>query len=635
MLISPSATSSVPYFAAASLAPERIARAMERMGASNHADALANKEWVSGVQQAFARGEAIVWWGQPAIIWRILSSYITDKHRDAPVVAIVPDAAAETVGWRVVVLLGAHRGGDDLARRVVEAIDAVQADDALTAAVLGAATIPFDAPPPGWAAVADAKSLMAAARNAQPLVSVDSVWGTVASNVGVWAWLTESGHAAGALTAEAESPAQIWVSPFVPQSLGAQTYHLVPRSVVIGVGCARHCASSTLAALVEESIADAGLDRRAVAAIATIDLKADETAVLDLAEAWGVPLFFAGATALAAIEVPNPSQVVADEVGTPSVAEAAALLLASEYARGARLIAEKTTTDMATCALAMAGQPLHFAEPVSAAAACVRRGEIAVVGIGPSGGQARLTPEAFQALAGADALVGYELYLSWLPNSLRHRDMHAFGLGEEAARCRHALGLARAGKRVALVCSGDGGIYAMGSLLLEECARVAEGKNAEIERRITQGIAITMVPGITAMQAASSAAGAILGHDFCAISLSTLMTPRAVIWRRVCAAAEADFVMAFYNPRSRGRPDFLAEVLAEIARHRPAETPVVLGRALGSAEQEVTIVPLHAVDPERVDMHTTVIVGNRQSRMHMMGNQVLCYTPRGYHGFGE
>lgn len=348
----------------------------------------------------------------------------------------------------------------------------------------------------------------------------------------------------------------------------------------------------------------------AVAAVATIDLKADEAAIGEAARRLGVPLRLFGAAALER-ETPrlaNPSEVVFAEVGAHGVAEAAALACAGE---GARLVVPKRKTGEATAALARAPAPLVDL-PGRA------RGRLAVVGIGPGWAEWR-TPEASRLVQEADALVGYGLYLDLLGPLAHGKPRADFPLGGEEARCRHALELAGEGRRVALVCSGDAGVYAMASLVFELLDR---GDLPDPARRAE----VVVAPGVSAMQAAAARAGAPLGHDFCAISLSDLLTPREAILRRVRAAAEGDFAVAFYNPVSRRRRTLLAEARDILLARRPAGTPVVLAASLGRAEEAVRVVDLVDLRVEEVDMLTLVIVGASSTRR--VGGRI--YTPRGY-----
>ena len=188
---------------------------------------------------------------------------------------------------------------------------------------------------------------------------------------------------------------------------------------------------------------------------------------------------------------------------------------------------------------------------------------------------------------------------------------------------RAALDLAAEGREVALVSSGDPGIYAMASLVFELIERGARPDWRRLE--------IVIAPGISALQAAAARAGAPLGHDFCAVSLSDLMTPWPVIERRVWAAAEADFVLAIYNPASRRRDWQLARACEILRQHRPPATPVVLARNLGRDGEQVHVTTLGDLDPGAVDMLTVVLVGSSETRMvERASGSGWVYTPRGY-----
>jgi precorrin-2 C20-methyltransferase/precorrin-3B C17-methyltransferase len=249
----------------------------------------------------------------------------------------------------------------------------------------------------------------------------------------------------------------------------------------------------------------------------------------------------------------------------------------------------------------------------------VVRGSVAVVGLGPAGPD-WLTPEAYGELAGADDLVGYETYLARVPER-RGQRRHASENRVEAQRARHALELAAAGSRVAVVSSGDPGIFAMAAAVLE--ALEQDQSLADVEVRV--------VPGVSAMQAAAARVGAPLGHDFCVLSLSDQLKPWDVLERRLDAAGAADLVLALYNPASRTRREQLARALAVLRRHRANTTPVVVARAVGAQDESVTVTTLGALDVEVVDMRTLLIVGSSTTRtMQHDGRPPRVYTPRRY-----
>jgi cobalt-precorrin 5A hydrolase/precorrin-3B C17-methyltransferase len=306
--------------------------------------------------------------------------------------------------------------------------------------------------------------------------------------------------------------------------------------------------------------------------------------------------------------VPNPSPLVEEETGTPSVAEAAALAAAGP---DSVLIVPKTKSRRATCAIARSSAPIFPYRGRS-------RGRLSVVGIGPGrpGYRGKI---ANGTLAAATDWVGYGLYLDLIADKKSAQVEHRFPLGEEEDRVRHAIALAKEGKQVALVCSGDAGIYAMASLVYE----IIDLEPCRIE--------VEVIPGISAFQAAAAKAGAMIGHDFCCISLSDLLTPWVVIEKRIRAAAEGDFVIAFYNPRSRKRCDQLGKAMTILAGHRPPETPVIVASNLGRADESLRIVPLASFDSADVDMFTIVMVGSSQSKSFVRGDgRTYAYTPRGY-----
>ncbi|MCG5216135.1 precorrin-2 C(20)-methyltransferase [Streptosporangium sp. KLBMP 9127] len=242
----------------------------------------------------------------------------------------------------------------------------------------------------------------------------------------------------------------------------------------------------------------------------------------------------------------------------------------------------------------------------------VGTGEVAVVGLGPAG-RSWLTPEAQDALATATDLVGYGPYVDRVepnPRQRRHRTDNRV----EAERARHALELAGQGRRVAVVSSGDPGVFAMASAILEAAADFP-------------GVPVRVVPGLTAAQAVAAKAGAPLGHDYCVISLSDILKPWEVVAERLAAAARADLVLAIYNPASRSRTWQLPAARDLLLEHRDPRTPVVIGRAVGGPDESVTVTTLGELDPAAVDMRCLLIVGSSTTRVTDRG---VVYTPRRY-----
>jgi precorrin-3B C17-methyltransferase len=245
-------------------------------------------------------------------------------------------------------------------------------------------------------------------------------------------------------------------------------------------------------------------------------------------------------------------------------------------------------------------------------------GLLTVVGLGP--GDARwLTPEADAALAAADALFGYGPYLDRAPVR-ESQSRHPSDNRQEALRARAALERAAAGSKVALVCGGDPGVFAMAAAV---CEQIESGPPA------WRTLDVEIVPGVTAMLAVAARVGAPLGHDFCALSLSDNLKPWPAIERRLDAAAQAGFVIALYNPVSQARQWQLAAAFERLRRYLPATTPVVFGRAVGRVDEAIAVATLQSVDASRADMATLVIVGSAETRLvPRPGHTPLVYTPR-------
>ncbi len=249
-----------------------------------------------------------------------------------------------------------------------------------------------------------------------------------------------------------------------------------------------------------------------------------------------------------------------------------------------------------------------------------------VVSAGP-GDPGLLAPEARAAVAASSDLVAYGLYLELLGDLCAGKTHHDLPLGEETGRARTALDLAADGRTTALISSGDVGIYAMATLVFELLDAQLEGLEANPG---WLDVDIQVIPGISAMQAAAARAGAMLGHDFCTVSLSNLLTPWDTIEQRLHSAGQGDFVVNIYNPVSRKRHWQLNAARDILLKYRPAATPVVLGRQLTRADESVRIIRLDRLSAADVDMFTLVAIGNRESRHLVNGAREWVYTPRGY-----
>jgi cobalt-precorrin 5A hydrolase/precorrin-3B C17-methyltransferase len=395
---------------------------------------------------------------------------------------------------------------------------------------------------------------------------------------------------------------------------GALVFH--PPVLALGIGCERGCSAQEIADLARSALAEAGLAAGAVAAVVSVELKLAEPAIHALAAELAVPARFFLASRLL-VETPrlsDRSPAAFRATGCWGVAEGAALAAAG---RDGVLVVPKRKSRRATCAVARTSQPI-IAETLGRP-----RGSLAIIGIGP-GDPAWCTPEASTALSQASDVVGYSLYLDLLGRAIEGKRRHPSAIGDEEVRVRLALDLAAEGRSVALVSSGDIGIYGLAPLVFELIDTQAKPEWRTIDLRV--------IPGISAFQAAASRAGAPLGHDFCVISLSDLMTPWETIRDRLEAAAAADFVVALYNPRSARRQMHLAEATDILLRHRSPETPVFSGRNLGRDGEERHIICLSELAGADIDMLTIVLVGNSRTR-RIDGDSPRLYTPRGYFDF--
>ncbi|HTV45405.1 MAG TPA: precorrin-3B C(17)-methyltransferase [Stellaceae bacterium] len=260
------------------------------------------------------------------------------------------------------------------------------------------------------------------------------------------------------------------------------------------------------------------------------------------------------------------------------------------------------------------------AAPTAGSALPRGRGRLAIVGLGPGGGGA-MTPDAREALAAADDIVGYAFYLRLAGPFVARQRLHPSDNRAEMDRARLALTLAAGGGSVAIVSSGDPGIFAMASAVLDALD--------QSDDPAWHGVELVVIPGISAAHAAAALAGAPLGHDFCVLSLSDNLKPWAVIERRVASAAAADLVLALYNPASRARPWQFGRAIEIVRRYRAPVTPVVLGHDLGRCGESLRVVPLAELSPADADMRTVVIIGSSTTRAFPRADGgSWVYTPR-------
>jgi len=540
------------------------------------------------IRVLFSSGTPIVGVCAAGILVRGVAPLLVDKLNEPPVVAVPDD------GSTVIPLLGGHRGANRLARQIAIGLDA---HASITTAGDIAMGVALDEPPLGYRLqnFKDAKPVMASLLN-----------GSSVRILGENIFDIHSSSAAEITLAVSETP-------MVGDEM-TLVYH--PQKYALGLGCARGCSVDEMWNLVSKCMEEANIAAGSISSVGSLDLKGDEPAIIETALRLGVPFRLFEANELESLtpKLANPSEVVFTEVGCHGVSEAAAIALS-----GGSLVVEKKKTMNATCAIAKSENIITEMNGRS-------RGKLSIVGIGP-GQHSWRTPEASALISEAEELVGYGLYIDILGPLAIGKKRSDFPLGGEEARCRYALEEAGKGKNVALICSGDAGIYAMGALVFELLDR---NENEMGVSDAAKRIEVQCTPGVSALQGAAARAGAPLGHDFCTISLSDLLTPREDIIRRLNAAAEGDFVIAFYNPVSKTRRTLLAEAREILLKYRPNDTPVMLASSLGRPEEEVRYRRLDELEVDEVDMLTVVLIGSSNSRLANLGEGARMFTPRGY-----
>lgn len=544
------------------------------------------------IGQLFESRKPIIGLCASGILIRSIAPLLAEKREEPPVVAVAEDGSV------AVPLLGGHHGANALARAVAEISGGLAAITTAGDLRLGLA---LDEPPPGWkiADPAQVKRTVAALLAGDPVSLIEQAPGAAWLRAGQIRWAEDGTHRVVVTDSE------------LPQQPDTLIFH--PPILALGIGCERGCPAEEVSELAHSTLAGAGLSPKAVGAVVSIELKLAEPAIHALAAELGVPARFFPASRLLA-ETPRLTERSAAAfraAGCWGVAEGAALAAGGS---DGMLVSPKQKSRRATCAIARA------ARPIDTKTIGRGRGKLGVVGIGPGDASWR-TPEASAALTQATDVVGYGLYLDLLGRAIDGKNLHASAIGEEEARVRLALDLAAKGRSVALVSSGDAGIYGMAPLVFELLDSEARADWRAIE--------LSVFPGISALQAAAACAGAPIGHDFCAISLSDLMTPWDKVRVRLEAAAAADFVVALYNPRSERRRMRLAEAADILLRWRGAATPVFIGRNLGRSGEERRIIRLCDLADVQADMLTIVLVGSSQTRL-IDGDPPWIYTPRGY-----
>lgn len=525
------------------------------------------------LRELYARGLPIVALCAAGIVIRCVAPALADKGIEPPVLAVAEDGSA------VVPLLGGLTGVNLIAREIAECLGVAPAITTSGELRFGACVLN---PPDGYA--------LADLQQGKRFVS-DLLAGAATRIDGAAPWLDDV-----ALPRDDAAAHAIRVTPDAWR--GARDELVIhPRSVVVGIDAhgVRADASPSLAERIDALLEMHGLARLALAALVASATLQGDARVEAAARTLGVPLRFA--------------DVGGDVAGDRDV-DAAALLGAT--LRVAHTL--RAVSDGLACAVA--------AQPVDPASLGRARGRLTVLGLGP-GDAAWLTPAARTALAQATDILGYTTYVTMAGPFRADQRVHGTDNREEMQRARHAFELAAEGRHVAVVSSGDPGVFAMAAAVLEALDEARDPRWAAVELRIE--------PGVSASLATAAQAGAPLGHDFCAISLSDNLKPWDVIETRLRHAAQADLVMAFYNPISRARPWQLDRALDAVRAYRAADTIVVLGRDIGRPGATLATTTLGALRSDQVDMRTMVIVGSSTTRRFAIGDgREWVYTPRWY-----
>ncbi len=618
----------VAAFATTPQAAQRLQPLCQRIGATlwvcDSLDPLPGTQVYSGSLSAHV---ATLWSSHRAFIFglasgavvRLIAPLLQHKYSDPAVVVV------DETGQFVISLCSGHQGGaDQLTRLIAQQLNATPIITGASSA-LGLPPLDILGQPFGWKfGSGDWTKVSATIARGEPVEVVQEAGSTL------WQHHLPKNHPfifPSVTTPVAQPQARIWISPqqrlSSPSDLPQVQWY--PRVFWVGIGCERRTPRLLIETAIQRVLQKYDLAEEAIAGIATLDLKGDEAGLVELCQVKNWPLRTFSAEQLRGVKVPNPSDVVQQEVGTPSVAEAAALQAATveqlvvskqiyrleDLASQPSLETEERIGQAVTVAIAQAEQEYTG-----------RTGQLLLVGIGP-GELDQITPAAQTAIIQADVVIGYSLYLDLISPLFRPGQIvESFPITQERQRAERAIELGYWGLTVAVVSSGDCGIYGMAGLVFEQLrARSWDGKTPSVQ----------VFPGISALQAAASRLGAPLMHDFCAISLSDLLTPWEVIQKRLTAAAEADFVCALYNPRSRTRTEHLATAKAIFLQFRQADTPVALVRSAYRPDEQITLTTLEQLNPEAVDMLTTVIIGNQSTGFY----ENWMITPRGYLGFSQ
>ena len=610
-------TSSVfaPYFPLAAIAttPQAaltLAPLCQSMGATLYLpeslSGIDNVTFYSGnlkdyLSQIWGQHKALIFGLATGAVVRLIAPLLQYKATDPAILIIDPQ------GKFVISLCGGHQGGADQLTRLIAT--QLEATPILTGAAnnLNLPAIDLLGTPFGWQKGegdwTGVSAVLARKEKIQVIQDAGSLF---------WQKQLPADHPFSFDPSELQPQARIWISAtqrnFATQSdFPKVQWH--PRVLWVGIGCIRGTSQEFISNAITQVFQEQHLSQDAIAGLATIDIKADEIGLLAYCQIHHLSLKTFTSEILNQEIVPTPSEVVYEEVGTASVAEASALCAAKNYGKTQLLVTKqiiKTQEAAVTIAIAQSNQ--EYLD---------KTGSLWLIGTGP-GALAQMTTAAKTAISQADVIIGYSLYLDLIePLKRPGQIIESFPITQERQRAQRAIELAEWGLKVAVISSGDCGIYGMAGLVLEELQKSEQKENQPT---------VEVFPGISALQAAAARVGAPLMHDFCAISLSDLLTPKALIEKRLLAVAQADFVTAIYNPKSQKRTELIETAQRIFLENRDPQTPVVLVRSVYRFDEKIIITTLEKMLDFPIDMLTVLLIGN--STTYYQGDFVI--TPRGY-----
>jgi len=558
----------------------------------------------SAVAKVFRAYPAHIFIMAAGIVVRILAPLLESKLKD-PAVIVMDEG-----GQHVISLLSGHLGGANFLTQTVA--DLTGADPVITTATDVGGITSFDTLARQIGAKVEPKAAIkttaTALLNRQPvaLVCNRKLYTAIQPDFPTAVYLEDTDPEAlrnfEAVCIVSETLLAL------PDVLKRKTLVIRPPTLCLGIGCNRDTPKEEIATAVDKTLRNFGLSPLSVFCVASADRKADETGLKSFARELRLPFVTYPAEALNAVSETHaglspPSQQAMHHLGVKGVAEPAALLGAGEESL---LLVRKQKIGNVTVAVARRPIPLP-----------VREGRLTVVGIGP-GHPAYMTPHARRTLRDADTVVGYTKYIPLVRSLIAGKEVIQTGMTREVERVTAALEAAAKGKRVALIGTGDAGIYGLAGLVLE-----LAGKRGD-------PFPVFLSPGITAGIAAAAVVGAPLTNDYITLSLSDLLTPRETVIARMEAAAASGMVTVVYNPKSRKRTELIVRLRESFLKHRPADTPVaIVTHALREGQHHV-LTTLQKFLGETITMNSLVIIGNADTVLIASPEGPRMVTRRGY-----